>query len=151
MSDELHPTYITGTIKLSDGSETAFSISADCGWQQWGNHSDKLGATVYLMESMTTAADENGLREAIEEDDLLNTPSIERKFCGGLESVTLEHFCTYVVQDDEDGLRIAWTLFNDPADSYVFNADDPAFREVFEVEHAEALKVQIEKMEAGLS
>lgn len=63
-----HPTHITGTITLSDGSTTSFSLQADLGWQQWGNDPVKLGATVDLMEEMSAACGEY-VREAEEDDD----------------------------------------------------------------------------------
>lgn len=62
MSD-LHPTYITGTIELSDGSKTQFSIGPDLGWQQWGNDPSKLGDTVDLMDALAEASGEY-VREA---------------------------------------------------------------------------------------
>ncbi len=51
-----YPTYITGTITLSDGSTSSFSIMPDLGWQQWGNDPSKLGATVDLMEALAETA-----------------------------------------------------------------------------------------------
>jgi hypothetical protein len=62
--DDLFPTYITGKVTLSDGSETEFSIQPDLGWQQWGNYTEKLGATSDLMEELANAAYEAGLRDA---------------------------------------------------------------------------------------
>lgn len=64
MSTELHPTYIEGKVTLSDGSVTSFSIQSDLGWQQWGNVTDKLGATCELMDELSAAAAEAGLRES---------------------------------------------------------------------------------------
>lgn len=63
MASDPHPVRITGTIELSDGSESSFSVQADQGWQQWGNDTRKLGTTVDLMEGLAAAAHEAGLRE----------------------------------------------------------------------------------------
>jgi hypothetical protein len=66
---DLHPTYITGKITLSDGSETEFSITAEVGWQQWGNIPEKLGDTVDLMDALADAACDHGLADERDSDD----------------------------------------------------------------------------------
>lgn len=85
-----------------------------------------------------------------DDEHLLYISCIERKFFGGREDVTLDNFCRYVVQDYDVGLRIARELLGTPADSYVYNEDDPEFREVFECAHGAALKAQIKDMEGEL-
>lgn len=47
--------YITGTIKLEDGSTSEFSIGTDTGWQQWGADTERLGRTVDVLEAITAA------------------------------------------------------------------------------------------------
>lgn len=55
MTPDLYPTRIEGTVTLSDGSETSFSIIPDLGWQQWGNVTDKLAVTGVLMDDLAAA------------------------------------------------------------------------------------------------
>ena len=50
--------YITGTIRMTDGTESAFSIQADAGWQQWGAGSERLAETVDVLDAMAQAAAE---------------------------------------------------------------------------------------------
>lgn len=57
--DDIAPVRISGKILMSDGSETEFSIEGDLGWQQWGNITEKLGATVDLMDALSEAAGEH--------------------------------------------------------------------------------------------
>lgn len=54
-----HPVSIEGKIKLSDGSETHFSINPDLGWQQWFNSHDNLGLTVDLLDDLVAATAEH--------------------------------------------------------------------------------------------
>jgi hypothetical protein len=84
--DDIHPVSITGKILLSDGSETEFSIQPDLGWQQWGNITEKIGATVDLMDALAEASAEF-VHEPAEEE--------ECSFCGEMRSP--DQF--------EDGLR----------------------------------------------
>lgn len=62
-------TAIEGTITTADGVERAFRIS-DVGYQQWGATTEQLGATVDVLDRITTDLREDGhLVDADEEDD----------------------------------------------------------------------------------
>lgn len=61
----LHPVSISGKILLSDGTTTEFSINPDQGWQQWGQSTPTLAATVDLMDALAEASGEH-LREVEE-------------------------------------------------------------------------------------
>lgn len=47
---------ISGTIKLSDGSESSFSLVkmyGEWGWHQWGARDRRLGRTVDVVDALT--------------------------------------------------------------------------------------------------
>lgn len=64
---DLHAVRVTGTVELSDGSKTEFSIEPDLGWQQWGNIPEKLAVTGVLMDALSEAAAEHVA--SVDEDD----------------------------------------------------------------------------------
>lgn len=43
---------INGTITMTDGTVSEFSITTDGGWQQWGTPRQRLGESVDAMEAM---------------------------------------------------------------------------------------------------
>ena len=45
---------IEGTITLEDGSMSYFIFSDYYGWQQWGARTERLGATVDVMEALSS-------------------------------------------------------------------------------------------------
>lgn len=55
MMADLYPVSIQGSVELSDGSKTEFSIQPNLGWQQWGNTTEKLFVTTPLMDDLVTA------------------------------------------------------------------------------------------------
>ncbi|HEX6685548.1 MAG TPA: hypothetical protein VF062_22425 [Candidatus Limnocylindrales bacterium] len=61
---------ITGTITLTDGSTSEFSIATDGGWQQWGAEPFRLAETVDALEALT---------RALFEDDLLASEDDEQE------------------------------------------------------------------------
>lgn len=61
---------ISGTITLTDGTTSSFSITGEGGWQQWGASDKRLGASVDIMEAMTLGLYDDGLiADPGEEDD----------------------------------------------------------------------------------
>ena len=44
---------IEGTITLEDGSMSHFILSDYYGWEQWGARTERLGATVDVMEALS--------------------------------------------------------------------------------------------------
>lgn len=52
---------IAGTITLTDGTTSYFSINGESGWQQWGAPDKRLGASVDIMEAMTLGLYDDGL------------------------------------------------------------------------------------------
>lgn len=67
--DDVYPVSLSGKILLSDGTETAFSIQPNLGWQQWGNARNQEGATVDLMDALAEATSEHLLDpEAVQEE-----------------------------------------------------------------------------------
>ena len=61
------PTYIEGTVTLSDGRTQSFAIDPDTGWHQWGGTTEQLAETGELMDALAPAAYEGGLRSADED------------------------------------------------------------------------------------
>lgn len=59
MAKAIIPTQIKGTITLSDGSESEFSIFDNNEWHQWGAETKRLGQTVDVIEAIA-----NGLTNA---------------------------------------------------------------------------------------
>lgn len=60
---------ITGTITLTDGTTSEFSIETDGGWQQWAAEPGRLGRTVDAMEALTRALFEDNLLASDDDDD----------------------------------------------------------------------------------
>lgn len=63
-------TDISGTITLTDGTTSDFTIGTDGEWQQWGATTERLGETVNAMETIVAALlDENILATDDDTDD----------------------------------------------------------------------------------
>jgi hypothetical protein len=60
---------VEGTITLTDGSASSFSVDTEYGWQQWGAGTERLGQTVGILDAIESALasyieDEGGSDEA---------------------------------------------------------------------------------------
>ena len=61
---------IAGTVTLTDGSTSEFSIAADGLWMQWGAEQRRLGQTVDVMDALTRGLfDDDLLASENEEED----------------------------------------------------------------------------------
>lgn len=60
---------VKGTIVLTDGTESEFSIGTDGGWQQWGANRERLGRTVDAVEAMVSGLLQEELLPSDTEDD----------------------------------------------------------------------------------
>lgn len=62
---------IKGTIILTDGTTSEFSISRDLGWQQWGAMTERLGSTVDVLDALVAGLVDNGIdiESSDDEDD----------------------------------------------------------------------------------
>ena len=62
---------IAGTITLTDGSTSEFSIETDGVWQQWGAAQRRLGQTVDVLDALTRGLFDDDLfaSEGEEEDE----------------------------------------------------------------------------------
>lgn len=60
---------VKGTIVLTDGTESEFTIGTDGGWQQWGATRERLGRTVDALEAMVSGLLQEELLPSDAEDD----------------------------------------------------------------------------------
>jgi hypothetical protein len=85
--------YVKGTIRLLDGSESQFHITRDSLWQQWGEHTDRLGRSVDIVEAMSRAlAEDDLIASSNDEDDepdaaIMTDPSGPLVHCQACEYV----------------------------------------------------------------
>lgn len=50
---------IRGVFVHDDGTEAQWNITAQDGWNQWGNNTERLGSTVDLIEAISEAVYEH--------------------------------------------------------------------------------------------
>lgn len=60
---------IKGTITLTDGTTSEFSISRDLGWQQWGATTERLGSTVDVMDALVAGLVANDIDVESSDDE----------------------------------------------------------------------------------
>jgi hypothetical protein len=60
---------IKGTITLVDGTTSEFIISRDLIWLQWGAVTDRLGATVEVLEALVAGLADNEVNVESSDDE----------------------------------------------------------------------------------
>lgn len=78
-----------------------------------------------------------------DEHDQLVRPCIRRSFTGGQEDITYPEFAEDIIQDWDVAEDVADDLLAWPKQPREWNAEEPEFREVFELLDASDLKAQI--------